>query len=224
MNKKTSKTPPRILKIRKDREYDCVYIGKQKIMLGRSGSPEAEAAYRQLQIQVLTDPSLASLKPEQVPVDNLCLAYLKYAEEHDPDHYFGIKTAVEILLKHNSGQAVDILDIGKRVTKHISTINLIPDGQRNTTLYLEGLTLKKLGLTGNALKVALRKINQMKCTTPLTRMSGGLSLMAQLTDRCGQSTRQYNSMRWHNALKDWSSLYRSNVVHQISPFQLMIKK
>jgi hypothetical protein len=100
MNKKTSKSPPRILKIRKDREYDCVYIGKQKVMLGRSGTPEAEAAYRQLQIQVLTDPSLASLKPEQVTVDNLCFAYLQYAQDHDPDHYFGIKTAVEILLKH----------------------------------------------------------------------------------------------------------------------------
>ena len=110
MNKKTSKTPPRILQIRKDRDYDCVYIGKKKIMLGRTGTPEAEAAFRQIQIQVLTDPSLASLKPEQITVDNLCLAYLKYAKEHDLAHYFGTKTAAGILLEHYTGKAIDTMD------------------------------------------------------------------------------------------------------------------
>jgi integrase len=110
MNKKSVSKSPRILQIRKDRDYDCVYVKGKKIMLGRSGTPEAEAAFRQLQIQVLTDPALASLKPQQVSVENLCAAYLKYAKEHDPDHYFGIKTAVEILLEHYEGQAVDTLD------------------------------------------------------------------------------------------------------------------
>jgi integrase len=110
MSRKTSNKPPRILKVRQDRDYDCVYIGKKKIMLGRTGTPEADAAFRKLQIQILTDPTFASLKPEQVTVDNLCLAYLKYAKETDPDHFFGIKTAVEILLKQFTGQTVDVLD------------------------------------------------------------------------------------------------------------------
>jgi len=110
MTKRNVSQSPRILKIRQDRDYDCVYVDGKKIMLGRTGSPEAEVAFRQLQIQVLTDPSLASLKPEQVTVDNLCLAYLQHAKENDPDHFFGIKTAIEILLKHYAGQVVDTLD------------------------------------------------------------------------------------------------------------------
>jgi hypothetical protein len=109
----TSK-PPRILKICQDRRekytYDCVYVGKKKITLGRSGTPEAEAAFRQLQIQVLTDPTLASLKPQQITVDDLCAAYLLHAKAHNPDHFFGIKTAIKILLQHYVGQAVDTLD------------------------------------------------------------------------------------------------------------------
>jgi len=116
MTKKNVSQSPRILKIRQDRGYDCVYLGGKKIMLGRTGSPEADAAFRQLQIQALTDPTLAALKPEQVTVDNLCLAYLKYAKENDPDHFFGIKTAVEILLQHYAGQPVDTLDI--RLNRH----------------------------------------------------------------------------------------------------------
>jgi integrase len=110
MSKKTSNKPPRILKIRQDRDYDCVYIGKKKIMLGRTGSPEAEAAYRQIQVQVLTDPTFSAPKPGLVTVDNLCLAYLQYAQENDPGHYSTIKTAIEILLKNFAGQAVDVLD------------------------------------------------------------------------------------------------------------------
>ena len=110
MNKKNVSKSPRILQVRQDREYDCVYVNGKKIMLGRTGTPEAETAYRQLQIQVFTDPTLASLKPQQVTVDNLCLAYLQYAKENDPSHYSGIKTAVEILLQHYTGQPVDVLD------------------------------------------------------------------------------------------------------------------
>ena len=110
MSKKCSSKPPRILQVRKDGAYDCVYLHSKKIRLGRTGTPEAEAAFRQIQIQILTDPSLASLKPERVTVDNLCLAYLKHAQENDPGHYSTIKTAVEILLQHFAGQAVDILD------------------------------------------------------------------------------------------------------------------
>ena len=82
----------------------------KKIILGRTGTPEAEAKFRQLQIQVITDPTLSSLKPEQVTVDTLCLAYLQYAKEHDPGHYSCIKTACEILLRNFTGQAVDTLD------------------------------------------------------------------------------------------------------------------
>ena len=110
MNKKHSPKPPRILQVRRDRDYDCVYLQGKKIILGRSGTPEAEAAYRKLQIQVLTDPTLTSFKPQQVLVDNLCLAYLEYAEEHDPGHFSSIKTAIEILLQHYAGQPVDTLD------------------------------------------------------------------------------------------------------------------
>ena len=80
-------------------------------MLGaRFGTPEADEAFRQLQIRVLTDPTLSSLKPQQITVDILCCAYLKYAKENDPSHYSSIKTAVEILLQHFTGQAVDSLD------------------------------------------------------------------------------------------------------------------
>ena len=110
MTKKKSAQSPRILQVRKDREYDCVYLNGKKINLGRTGTPEAETAFRQLQIQVLTDPTLATLKPQQVVVDHLCLAYLKYAKETDPSHYSSIKTAVEILLKHFTGQSVESLD------------------------------------------------------------------------------------------------------------------
>ena len=99
MNKKSPSKSPRILQIRQDRDYDCVYVKGKKIMLGRTGTPEAEAAYRQLQVQVFTDPTLSSLKPQQVMVDNLCLAYLQYSKEYDPSHYSSIKTAVEILLR-----------------------------------------------------------------------------------------------------------------------------
>jgi hypothetical protein len=46
MSKKNSPKPPRIPQIRKDRDYDCVYVKGKKIMLGRSGNPEAETAYQ----------------------------------------------------------------------------------------------------------------------------------------------------------------------------------
>ena len=59
---------------------------------------------------VLTDPTFSSPTPQQVLVDDLCLAYLRYAEEHDPGHFGSIKTAVEILVKHYAGQPVDVLD------------------------------------------------------------------------------------------------------------------
>jgi hypothetical protein len=94
----------------------------------------------------------------------------------------GAEPLTETQVEHKD----DSSSIGKRVTKHISTIKLIPDGQRNTTLYLEGLTLKKLGLTGNALKVALRKINQMKCTTPLEVSE--VTRIARSVDKSGIST------------------------------------
>ena len=110
MNKKNVSKPTKLPKIRQDRDYDCVYVKGKKIMLGRSGSPEAEAAYRQLQVQILTDPTFSAPTSQQVTVDNLCLAYLQYAEEYDPGHFSSIKTAVGILLKHYSGLAVDTLD------------------------------------------------------------------------------------------------------------------
>ena len=110
MNKTNVSKPVKLPKIRKDRNYDCVYIRGKKIMLGRSGSPEADTAYRQLQVQILTDPTFSSPTPQQVLVDDLCLAYLRYAEEHDPGHFGSIKTAVEILVKHYAGQPVDVLD------------------------------------------------------------------------------------------------------------------
>jgi len=102
---------PRNLKISQDKGYACVYLNKQKIMLGaRFGTREADDAFRKLQIQALTDPTLSFLTPQQVTVDALCCAYLLYAEEHDPGHYSSVKTAVEILLQHFSGQPVDSLD------------------------------------------------------------------------------------------------------------------
>ena len=109
VSKSTSKST-RILQIRQDRDYACVYLGGKKVMLGRYGTPEADAAFRQLQIQVLTDPTLTSFKPQQVLVEDLCLAYLQYAQGNDPGHYSSVKTAVEILLQHYTGQAVDTLD------------------------------------------------------------------------------------------------------------------
>ena len=48
MNKKNAPKSPRILQVRQDRDYDCVYVKGKKIMLGRTGSPEAEVASGQL--------------------------------------------------------------------------------------------------------------------------------------------------------------------------------
>jgi len=110
MSKKHTSKSPKILKVRQDRNYDCVYLKGKKIILGRTGTPEAEAAYRQLQIRVLTNPTLASLEPEQVTVDTLCLGYLQYAKENDPSQYSSIKTAVNILLQNFSGLAIESLD------------------------------------------------------------------------------------------------------------------
>jgi integrase len=110
MSQKNVTKSPRILQVHKDRDYDCVYVGRQKIMLGKSGSPEAEAKFRRLQIQVLSDPTLAFLNPQHVKVDHLCIAYLEYVEENDPGHFSSIKTAVKILLGYYTGQPVDSLD------------------------------------------------------------------------------------------------------------------
>jgi len=79
MNKKSVTKSPRILQIRQDRGYDCVYAGGKKFMLGKSGSPEAQAAFLKLQIQALTDPALSSRHPQDILIDNLCFAYLGYS-------------------------------------------------------------------------------------------------------------------------------------------------
>jgi len=113
MNSKNTPNPsqsPLMLKIRKDRDYDCVYVKGKKIMLGKSGSPEAQEKFRRLQIQVLSDPTFSFLGSRQVTVKHLSLAYLDYAEEHDPSHFSSIKTAVKILLKHFADEPVDSLD------------------------------------------------------------------------------------------------------------------
>jgi len=110
MNKKHSQKSPRILQVRRDGAYDCVYVNSKKIRLGRTGTPEADDNFRKIQIQVLTDPTYLSPKPQQVTVDCLCFAYLEYAEEHDPGHFGSIKTAVGILIQHYAGQPVDVLD------------------------------------------------------------------------------------------------------------------
>ena len=90
---------------------DCVYLNKKKIILGKSGSPEAEAKFRQLQIQVLSDPTLSFLSPKnQVTVDVLCLGYLEHAKENDPTHFYGIKAAIKILLENFTGLTVESLD------------------------------------------------------------------------------------------------------------------
>jgi len=111
MSKKNAVQSTRNLKISQDKGYACVYLNKQKVMLGaRYGTPEADDAFRKLQIQALTDPTLSFLTPQQVLVDSLCLGYLRYAKEHDPGHYSSVKTAVEILLQHFAGQSVEFLD------------------------------------------------------------------------------------------------------------------
>ena len=108
MNQKKS---PRILQMREDRGHACVYLNGKKIMLGaKFGTPEAQETLLKLQIQVLSDPNFSSPKPQQVTVDNLCLAYLQYAKEHDPGHFSTIKTAVEHLLRFATGQSVESLD------------------------------------------------------------------------------------------------------------------
>ena len=82
----------------------------KKIILGRTGTPEADAAYRQLQVKILTDPTFSASKPQNIEVDALCFAYLQYAKQNDPSHYSSIKTAVEILLRLFTGQPVESLD------------------------------------------------------------------------------------------------------------------
>ena len=98
VKKEVKKDSCRVLTIRRDGDYACVYLNKKKIRLGRYGSPEADAKFRQLQIQILTDPSLSSLIPqEQVTVNVLCAGYLKYAKENDSSHFYSVKTAIEII-------------------------------------------------------------------------------------------------------------------------------
>ena len=110
MNKKNAPKSPQMPVMSNDRGYAIVYWNKQRINLhAKYGTPEAECAYRQLQIRILTDPTLASVKPQQVSVEDLCAAYLVHAEDHDPGHFPSIKTAVKILLQHYAGQAVDTL-------------------------------------------------------------------------------------------------------------------
>ena len=105
------KDSSRVLKIRRDGNYACVYLNKKKVRLGRYGSPEAEVAFRQLQVQVFTDPTLSSLTPrEHITVDVLCAGYKEYVKEHDPSHYYSIKTAVDIFLENFKGCAIDSLD------------------------------------------------------------------------------------------------------------------
>ena len=62
MTKKKTSISSRTPQVRKDRDYDYVFVNKKKIMLGRSGTPEARAAYVELQAKLLADPSLSSLK------------------------------------------------------------------------------------------------------------------------------------------------------------------
>ena len=108
MTTKFASKSPRILQVRKDR--NCVYVNKKKIMLGRSGTPEAQAAFLEVQTKLLADPTLSSIKPHQVAVDSLCLSYLEYVAQYDASHFHGIKTAVEVFLKTFAGQAVESLD------------------------------------------------------------------------------------------------------------------
>ena len=111
MNKKNVIHSSRNLQIRQDKGYACVYLNGEKIMLGaRFGTPEADDAFRQLQIKVLTDPTLSFLKPQQITVDMLCNAYLQYAQEYDPGHFGSVKTAIEILLRLATGQPIASLD------------------------------------------------------------------------------------------------------------------
>jgi integrase len=110
MTKKKPQISTPTLRMRQDRDYACTYLKGKKIQLGRWGSPEADVKFRQLQIQVLTDPTFSFFKQQGVTVDDLCLAYLNHAKENDPSHYHGINTAVKIFLKHYAGQAVNSLD------------------------------------------------------------------------------------------------------------------
>ena len=85
--KGVKKDSSRVLKVRRDGNYACVYLNKKKIRLGRFGSPEADKAFRQLQVKVFTDPTLSSLVSQQkITVDVLSEAYKKFAKEYDPSH------------------------------------------------------------------------------------------------------------------------------------------
>ena len=69
MTKTITKNSSRILHVRKDRNYDYVYVNKKKIMLGRSGTQEAHTAFLAIQAKLLADPTLSSIKPQQVVID-----------------------------------------------------------------------------------------------------------------------------------------------------------
>ena len=116
--KKSVKSSQRILNLSQDGKYACVYLNKKKIRLGHYGSQEAEEKFRQLQIQVLSDPTLSFLIPqEEITVNLLCAGFLEYAKEHDSSHYSSIKTAIEILLKNFHGLPIESLD-----TRHVLTL------------------------------------------------------------------------------------------------------
>jgi len=111
MNKKNAPKSPKMPQMSNDRGYAFVWWNNKRVNLrAKYGTPEAQAAFLQFQVQMLTDPTFSSPRPQEVTVDALCLAYLQYAKEYDPGHYSSIKTAAEILLKHFTGQAVSVLD------------------------------------------------------------------------------------------------------------------
>lgn len=107
MSKTASSKVPQI---RKDRNYACVYANGRKFQLGRYGTPEADAAYREFIAQWAANPTLLASRPQEINVERLCLEYLDYAKENDPSHYSGIKTAIKPLLYGFVGRTVESLD------------------------------------------------------------------------------------------------------------------
>jgi len=61
------------------------------------------------------------------------------------------------------------MDNHSRMEKYVNAIGIIADGQRNSTLYSLGLSLRtKFGLIGRELESALSQANDTKCDPPLS--------------------------------------------------------
>jgi len=87
-----------------------VRINGKRIYLGKFGSAEAAQNYARCVAEWAisnTEPGQASQPIGTITVNSLAIAYLDHSKKSTPNHYYGQRTAVKILLQLYSGITVD---------------------------------------------------------------------------------------------------------------------